>query len=758
MAIGHMDRVIRHLRRAVAVPDAAALADGTLLGSFIEHRDQAAFEALVCRHGPMVLGVCRRILENHHDAEDAFQATFLVLVHKAHTIRPRTMVGNWLHGVATQTALKARQRMTRHRTREKQVLELPEPGVDTPESWHELQPVLDQELERLSDNYRAAIVLCDLEGKTYKDAARQLGWPEGTFSVRLARARKLLAKRLARKGWALPAASLAAFLSAQAAPASMPALMVSSTVRAAISVAAGQAVASGIVSAQVALLTKGVMKAMLLSKLKALSSLVLVFGVLALGGRIVQQYSVAAQSTERQADNMTKSPASRAAKANARAELPPPTRQAAEDTAKDVVDYNALFDKALRVVARYFTVEYANRFEGRIDTLPAVAGSVGDEPESAAVRRRAEIRFLAEAPGLEVTVKVHREVENKSGWIPIGRDEDLERTILLRITGQAQPREVSRRTADEVLLHGEWAGQINNTLYTMVFGPGDSLELLSENGNNLKGTYSVDWAKTPFHLNGQWDEPRRTPLWKTIVEFPKADQLRIQIGVSSDDKLPRPTTFDGNAVVLTKSKRLPTGSRAANDQAQKDLDIGDAHRRAGRYGAAYYQYELICRRYPETSNAQVAVRTLAELKKLRIRLADGSEGWPETSSWAPQPPPRSASVPSAAAPATLDEVSRLRDQVKSLEQRLAALEAKPSAAATTRVSPARVGYIIVEGSRRVSPDVILKELSLAPGQTFDQQALETARKKLAAHNATIRAKKNSRDAGYLDLVVIVEEK
>ena len=163
---------------------------GNCWSSSSASKDEAAFEALVRRHGPMVLGVCRRVLRNHHDAEDAFQATFLVLVRKAASIVPREMVANWLYGVAYRTALKARSMIARQRVRERQVTEMPEPEAAEPDDcWRDLQPLLDQELSRLPDKYRVPIVLCDLEGKTGKEAARQLGWPEGTVASRLARGR-----------------------------------------------------------------------------------------------------------------------------------------------------------------------------------------------------------------------------------------------------------------------------------------------------------------------------------------------------------------------------------------------------------------------------------------------------------------------------------------------------------------------------------------------------------------------------------------
>src|SRR5204862_5292968 len=156
--------------------------DGQLLDCSIIHREEAALVSLVHRLAPMVWGVCRRLLHDHHDAEDAFQATFLVLLRKATCIVPQEMVGNWLYGVAHQTALKARATAAKRRAREKQMLDMPEPVAPQQEPWPDLQPLLDQELSRLPDPYRVVIVLCELEGKTRKEAARQLGWPEGTVA------------------------------------------------------------------------------------------------------------------------------------------------------------------------------------------------------------------------------------------------------------------------------------------------------------------------------------------------------------------------------------------------------------------------------------------------------------------------------------------------------------------------------------------------------------------------------------------------
>jgi RNA polymerase sigma factor (sigma-70 family) len=281
-----MNKVIQHIRRVARLQAAGERTDGQLLESFVSRREAEALEALVRRHGPMVWGVCRRILRNHHDAEDAFQVTFLVLVRKASTVKPREMVGNWLYGVAHQTALKARATRAKRQMRERQVADMPEPAVKELDLWRDLQPVLDQELSRLPDKYRVAIVLCDLEGKTRKEAARQLGCPEGTLAARLTRGRVMLAKRLAARGLAISGGALAAMLSQQAASAGVPASVAVSTIKAATLLAAGKAAATGVISIKVVALTEGVMKAMLLTKLKTLMGCLLVAALVGFGAAV----------------------------------------------------------------------------------------------------------------------------------------------------------------------------------------------------------------------------------------------------------------------------------------------------------------------------------------------------------------------------------------------------------------------------------------------------------------------------------------
>jgi RNA polymerase sigma factor (sigma-70 family) len=297
MATTQMDTVIRHLRRAFLRQDGAGTTDGQLLASFIDQKDEAAFEALVRRHGPMVFGVCRRVVGNHHDAEDAFQATFLVLARKASSVKPRERVANWLHGVALRTAMKVKAMTAKQGEREKHMTAMPEPEAAQQDQWRDLQPLLDQELNGLPENYRLPILLCDLEGKTIKDAAQQLGWPQGSLAGRLARGRKLLAKRLASRGVVLSAGSLAVVVSQNVATAGVPTSPMSSTVKAATMIAAGQATVAGVVPAKVVALMEGVMKAMLMTKLKTVTAVLLVLTAVGMGGGVLSRSTTAAAQT-----------------------------------------------------------------------------------------------------------------------------------------------------------------------------------------------------------------------------------------------------------------------------------------------------------------------------------------------------------------------------------------------------------------------------------------------------------------------------
>jgi RNA polymerase sigma factor (sigma-70 family) len=243
------------------------LSDGELLERFVSRRDEAAFEAIVRRHGPLVWGACRRILRGHHDAEDAFQATFIVLARRADSITPREMLPNWLYGVARQSAGKARALLRQREQRERQVTRQPEPAVASSSFENELRDVIDVELSRLPAAYRASIVLCHLEGKGHQEAAEQLGWPVGTLSGRLSRARTMLAKRLSRRGVVLSTVALEALSNRHASAEPVGASLIRTAVDSAQAFMTASA-SSGPGLSQAAALAKGVLRAMLLRKIK----------------------------------------------------------------------------------------------------------------------------------------------------------------------------------------------------------------------------------------------------------------------------------------------------------------------------------------------------------------------------------------------------------------------------------------------------------------------------------------------------------
>jgi RNA polymerase sigma factor (sigma-70 family) len=282
---------LRNLNTLFHCGTAGQLSDAELLNRFVASRDaaaEAAFAALVERHGAMVLGVCRRVLGNRHSAEDAFQATFLVLARKASAIARREQLASWLYGVARHTALDARARAIRQQSKEKRLGSmLPVERPDQTET-SELRAILDEELARLPERYRAAIVLCELEGLTRRQAAGRLGVSEGTLSSRLARAKEQLRNRLTRRGLALSAAGLASALSQEAHAVIVAPALVDSTIRVATLVAAGSSLA-GVVSTSVATLTEGVLTAMLFAKLKLIVLGVVTVALVTAGAGVVAQ-------------------------------------------------------------------------------------------------------------------------------------------------------------------------------------------------------------------------------------------------------------------------------------------------------------------------------------------------------------------------------------------------------------------------------------------------------------------------------------
>jgi RNA polymerase sigma factor (sigma-70 family) len=275
-----LEPLIGRLRQALR-PLAGGLGDAQLLERWLAQRDEAAFEVLVWRYGPMVLGVCRRLLRHPQDVEDAFQATFLTFVRKAGSIRKREGVSSWLYKVAYRIAIRAGQAARRRQQRQQPLIDVPATVQDL--SWSDLQPVLDEEVNRLPLRYRTTFLLCYFQGRTNAEAARELGCPEGTIASRLAGARKLLRQRLLRRGISAGAAGLALTSVPETVAAELPVALAHSTVRAGLGFAMGNPLA-GLVSSRTVSLTEGVLRTMFLQEMKMVALVVLVVGLLGGGG------------------------------------------------------------------------------------------------------------------------------------------------------------------------------------------------------------------------------------------------------------------------------------------------------------------------------------------------------------------------------------------------------------------------------------------------------------------------------------------
>jgi RNA polymerase sigma factor (sigma-70 family) len=287
--------VLQHIRHLVSPDWARELSDAQLLERFVSRREESAFAALLQRHGRLVWSVCRQVLHDEHDAEDAFQATFLALARHAGSIRRGQAAGSWLYHVAHRIALKAGADRVKRQARERRagVMTHSEPGCRV--AWRELQEVLNAELQRLPEKYRAPFVLCCLEGKSKPEAALLLGWKEGTVSGRLAQARKLLQQRLTRRGMMLSAALCAVTLAREAAAA--PAALVRSTLGTALLCTTDPTAVAG-ASAEVTALVEGVTKTMFGSKAKLAPSVVLAVGILAAGLGLAVHQALAARPAE----------------------------------------------------------------------------------------------------------------------------------------------------------------------------------------------------------------------------------------------------------------------------------------------------------------------------------------------------------------------------------------------------------------------------------------------------------------------------
>jgi RNA polymerase sigma factor (sigma-70 family) len=329
MPQGTLSSFLQMLRRVAARYARVEHEDAELLARFVRQCDEAAFEVLVQRHGPMVWSVCRRLLTRTEDAEDVFQATFVVLLRRAGSIRDASRLGNWLYGVAYRVAVRARARAARRAAREKQGT-MAEPAAlaaDTATDW---QHLLHEEVFRLPEKYRRPIVMCYLNGQTNEEAAAALGWPVGTVKGRLNRARELLRVRLGQRGVCLSAAALVGALSAARLDAAVPPLLMQSTLT-----GATNGMTAGI-SPHALTLSKGVMQTMFWNKCATIGMALAVLALLA-AGTALSYYGLSAAAQDRAASGA----APAAQTPPARAEPAPPAstpeqRQASKTNMRDL--------------------------------------------------------------------------------------------------------------------------------------------------------------------------------------------------------------------------------------------------------------------------------------------------------------------------------------------------------------------------------------------------------------------------------------
>ena len=306
MSEKHLRSVVGNLRRVISFSQVGGIPDAQLVERYLQRRDELALEMLVWRHGSMVLNVCRRVLRDTHEAEDAFQATFLIFVRKMQAIRKSEVIGSWLYKVAYRVAIRAKARSVCRQTENHADLDhLPgNAALDDPAqraAWRDLRPVLDEELNRLPEQYRTPFVLYYLEGMGYPEVAEQLGCPRGTVSSRLTRARGLLRNQLLRRGIGLSSTLLGAALAqqgAQAASAAMTISLANSTMQTILLIASGKTAGAGSASAQAIALAEGVIKVMTMSRASFVAVIGLALGVLGFGSSMaVKQAMYAAQAS-----------------------------------------------------------------------------------------------------------------------------------------------------------------------------------------------------------------------------------------------------------------------------------------------------------------------------------------------------------------------------------------------------------------------------------------------------------------------------
>jgi RNA polymerase sigma factor (sigma-70 family) len=372
--------LLAFLRRLAVPGDHRAMADGELLQRFSGQGEEWAFAALMHRHGPMVLGVCQGLLLGAQDAEDAFQATFLVLARKARAIGKPASVASWLHGVAYRLAMRVRADLARRRACEGKVMTLPsnEPPDDV--MWRDLRPVLHEELGRLPERFRLPFVLCYLEGKTNEEAADLLGWPKGTVLSRLSRGRQRLRARLTRRGLAPAGGVVAALLAVDTARAAVPASLARKTFRAALLFAADP---TGAIAAPASSYAVAMLRTPFLERHRVTAILLLVTSLVAVSAGASMSGQVDCEQARPAASGQTHAPQSKAPASGPQGRRVIESAPQAARGDGEIGDCRVVFEAVHYVVKNYLkkargeTFFLSYWFRGRLTNGPRAPGKKG---------------------------------------------------------------------------------------------------------------------------------------------------------------------------------------------------------------------------------------------------------------------------------------------------------------------------------------------------------------------------------------------
>jgi RNA polymerase sigma factor (sigma-70 family) len=545
-----LSEAVRDLGRSARLQTALALPDAQLLEQFVLRRDETAFEALLHRHGPLVFGVCRRLLYNRQDAEDAFQATFLVLARKAGAISRRALLANWLYGVAYRVATRARKEVATRGARQRSDIELAEvPAAGEPVAADSTF-FLHEEVEGLPDKYRRPVVLCYLEGKSNEEAALQLRWPVGTVKGRLHRARQLLRVRLSRRGVALPAGVLATTL----APATLSAALVKST-----TTIVRRYMAGGGVSASVAALMKGVLQTMLLDRLKQVAMLVVVVALLGgVGGFVYRALATGPAADQKETPKpVVNDPAKdEQAKVDKDAVLAEKQKETPNEGVKDPAKSDANDKDAIQgvwKVARYEGepgADYLLEFSKWVITSKEISyGDRGHVYTYTIDPARKPKALELTTVGKGANEQIYRAIYELSGdtlKVRIPHGNPAERPKNMKPDGAApvctfqREKPPAKPKEDKVALQGAWRlvecegpeGKIHPKAFDAWHIVGDRI-IQVEGKNYLPGpTYSLRQSVEPKAIDLAYDKRGETKIVKAIYEL-DGDTLKLCVSNAS---------------------------------------------------------------------------------------------------------------------------------------------------------------------------------------------------------------------------------